>query len=96
MKNSCVASSYNGTRLLLFFFAYLNMQQTSNIITCGVINIRTRSHLPFASKFSEAKVVKLPLKRTELRVSKVFVEDFPLQFTWIVHFDTSFVVQSCD
>ena len=78
----------------LFCFAYLNMQQTGNIVTCGVIYIRTRRHLPFAGKFSESKVVKLPLKRTELRMSKVFVEDFPLQFAWIMHFNASFVFQS--
>lgn len=58
--------------------AYLNMEQASNVIHGGIIDIRARCHLSLAGKLSETKVVQLSLEGSKFRMSKVLLQHMAL------------------
>lgn len=70
---------------------YLDVEETPKVTRGRVVHIRTRCHLSLSGQLSKAEVVKLPLERGKLGVTKVFVEDMRFKLVWIVNFDSPYV-----
>ena len=67
----------------------LDEQETPDVGSGGLVDIRARRHFALASNLAEPKIVQLALEGCKLGVSKVLVEDFPFESLRIMNLNTA-------